>query len=56
MKQYQGEYRLKNRDIISSISAENYINKEKECNKNKNNVHIVSKQHNIHIRILKYVL
>jgi hypothetical protein len=35
---------LKNRDRILLIKAEHYRNKVKECNKNENNVVIVSKE------------
>ena len=42
LKEYQRKYYLKNREQISNIRAEYYIDKIRERNKNKNNVVIVS--------------
>ena len=42
LKEYQRKYYLRNREQISNIRAEYYINKLRERNKNKDNVVIVS--------------
>ena len=42
LKEYQRKYYLRNREQISNIRAEYYIDKIRERNKNKNNVVIVS--------------
>ena len=44
IQEYRREYYLKNRDKILLLRAERYGNKLKECNKNKNNVHIASNE------------
>ena len=43
-REYQRNYCYKNRDEISLIRAEHYINKKHERNKNKNNVVIASNE------------
>ena len=42
LQEYQRKYYLRNREQISNIRAEYYIDKIRERNKNKNNVVIVS--------------
>ena len=42
LKEYQRKYYLRNREQISNIRAECYIDKIRERNKNKDNVVIVS--------------
>ncbi len=49
LKEYQRKHYLRNREKISNIRAEYYINKVRERNKNKTNIVIVSNKIVIYI-------